>query len=88
MRTFLTSLLTILLAVSLNAACGKKDEKAGGDKKGGGAAAKKGGGDEKGGLKDLAAPEFFKHYQTLKGMEVMDHYGKGVVVNGTVKRTI
>jgi hypothetical protein len=36
----------------------------------------------------LDAAAFFKDYFTLKGMALMDKYGKGVTVTGSVTRTI
>jgi predicted small lipoprotein YifL len=43
---------------------------------------------EKKEARKLTAPEFFAHYSSLSGMEVLDAYADGVVVSGTVLRTI
>jgi hypothetical protein len=78
--------------------CGKKDEdnkggddketpQAGGDQAGGDQA----GGDQAGGdqaAKEKAAADFFKHYNSLKGMEVMEHYKDGVTVTGAITKLI
>ncbi len=37
---------------------------------------------------EVTAPDFFAHYSSLKGMEVLDAYPDGVTVSGTVLRTI
>jgi hypothetical protein len=84
MRT--TIALCILALAFTTSACKKDDAK----KEGGAAktsdkaepaAAKKG-------VKTLTAPEFFTHYMSLEGMAVLDEYGDGVIVSGTVKQTI
>lgn len=63
------------------AGCGKKDDsKAGGSSEGAGAAADA--------VPEKTATDFYAHYSTLEGMEVVQAYKNGVTVTGTVKRTI
>jgi len=90
MRKLTTLTLSLCCSMLLAlAACGdKKDDatKSGKPASGGDQAAKA---DPKpAGPAELSAPDFFKDYQSLHGMEVMDKYGDGVVVHGTVLRKI
>jgi hypothetical protein len=83
--------LTLIGSMLFAAACGDKKDK---DK----GAADEGASDKaqpaekkappKAAAAEMAAPDFFKDYNSLQGMEVMDKYGKGVTVHGTVLRTI
>ncbi len=93
MRTSI-ALCSLALALSLTG-CKKDDKKAEGSAKTGEPAAKASPAakaDEaqpaKKAVKTLTAPEFFKHYMSLEGMAVLDEYGDGVIVSGTVKQTI
>lgn len=80
--------LAALLALG-GAACKKKDDNHGAASTGGSApTAEAKTAPAPKGPPELTAPDFFKDYNSLKGMEVMDKYGDGVVVSGTVKRTI
>jgi hypothetical protein len=81
MRIAISLALTLALA-----ACGDKDENKSDNEpagKGTPAAAKPAAGPPA-----LTAPEFFADYNSLEGMEVLDRYGDGVTVSGTVLRTI
>jgi hypothetical protein len=89
MRTSIATCTALGLAFSLATVGCKKD------KEGDGGAAKAGESAQGGakaapakGPKKLTAPEFFKHYNSLEGMAVLDAYGDGVTVSGTVQRTI
>jgi hypothetical protein len=75
-RTIAVYSVAIALALTAGACSKDKDKAGGGSTK---AAA---------GPKKLAAPEFFKHYQSLEGMQVIKEYEDGVTVSGTVLRTI
>jgi hypothetical protein len=83
--------LSLALAV---AACGDKDEEntekapAAGKAQPAAAGTEQPAAAEPAGPPALTAPEFFADYSTLQGMEVLDRYGDGVVVSGTVLRTI
>jgi len=75
----LVVLLGVLALVALGG-CGKKKEGEGG----GGGTASAGGG---GGAGEMTAPDFYKDFTSLKGMDVINKYKDGVVVSGSVLRT-
>jgi hypothetical protein len=83
--------LALALTGALAIGCGDKDKDSGaaasGDEQSAGTAepaepAKPAGAPE------MSAPDFFAHYSGLEGMEVLDAYRDGVIVSGTVLRTI
>ncbi len=82
-------MLSLVAVIALGGfACKKKDDTQGAAAKSGGASAPAKAEPAPKGPPELTATDFFKDYNSLKGMEVMDKYGDGVVVSGTVKRTI
>ncbi len=74
-----------LLATATIATTGcKKDKKEGGDEP----AAKTGGGDKPAAVAELDAAAFYKDFNSLEGMAVIEKYEAGVIVSGKVLRTI
>jgi hypothetical protein len=87
MRTVSLAFVTVF-ALALAPAC-KDKESAGGESGGGESAGAKAGGEPAAkGPAEMTAPDFFKDFSSLEGMEVMNKYRDGVIVSGAVKRTI
>jgi hypothetical protein len=80
----ISKLIVVLgvLALLAFAGCNKKKEGEGGTGTGSGTDTAGGGG---GG--EMTAPDFYKDFTSLKGMDVINKYKDGVVVSGTVLRT-